>query len=790
MSKKTGLIGRIFTVVCAAVVLLWSARAQAQVVVNANIAPTAWDGVANGTTASSGNTGLFSVSSSYVFASDGTSKYLQYNSNSAATFQFLNPSGATPPFNGADANLIATESINVMFTANQAALVAGTHNFAELLRLTVGTSPREGNLVFYARKDAVGNVSGVTIGLTVGSGVTSANTSGIHQDVGFSASVPQLEFNRIYRITVFVRYTASGYIGYAIDGRFAGAITADIPNGTTGFGALSPSTGGRWVWSANNSANANVGLNQPLGVRIYPAITSTVNAGWFARDNFSGPPSNLTSYSWEPSILATTSALPDACRLGIENLSGTPTWTYTNYTTSGNNPLRARWLASSTANGNSSRTYTSNGSGLETDIGQVPSLNGWSWVWWPMEFVPNTCSATYSIMRPGSGRNGTAIASLSIVPTGTTNVSILQEGTGANARVLSEVAGLRDNTGAYPSHIRFGIYIGFNKTTGEMRYALVDLTSLFVQSVTGRAILAAGRLNQTWPLGLDPGVATATYTFGSAIAMDAGMVAAGVPAAFIGDNYTNNGDVGGGLTPGASIPGNWSYNFSIGFFQNNFPNGFRPSKPANTTLPDIIWWTTLGRGASTTASDFAGSHSRVLTELRGWDIFIPCYIHTSIGAYGLSNSTRQAFLDNWVDSMVNIIGPLISNRNRVFYAEPVAVQGVTTPTVDTFAVSGAMWVALNSGQSLLSRLARTYNQDTLNNLFYAPTTPLSSVAFIGAPGTPGSNGGIVTVPSNSYGSLTLVQSIFPGAARPVPSILFQPSGAAIMAGQRLDSNVR
>lgn len=137
--------------------------------------------------------------------------------------------------------------------------------------------------------------------------------------------------------------------------------------------------------------------------------------------------------------------------------------------------------------------------------------------------------------------------------------------------------------------------------------------------------------------------------------------------------------------------------------------------------------------------------------------------------------------------MVNIIGPLISNSNRVFYAEPVAVQGTGS---DTFAIGGAMWVAMNSGQSLLSSLARTYNQSTLNNLFYAPTTPLSSVAFIGAPGTPGSGSGIFLVPSGSYGSLTLMQSIFPGAARPVPSILFQPSGAAILAGQSLDSAVR
>ncbi len=101
-----------------------------------------------------------------------------------------------------------------------------------------------------------------------------------------------------------------------------------------------------------------------------------------------------------------------------------------------------------------------------------------------------------------------------------------------------------------------------------------------------------------------------------------------------------------------------------------------------------------------------------------------------------------------------------------------------------------MWVALNAGQALLNRLAQTYNQNTLNNLFFAPITPLSSVAFIGAPGTPGTGVGITLIPSGSYGSLTLMQSIFPGAARPVPSILFQPSGAAILAGQRLNSDVR
>ncbi|MCE2925663.1 MAG: hypothetical protein LW822_09495 [Phycisphaeraceae bacterium] len=787
MSIKTGLIGRLFTVIgVAAVALLGPARAGAQVVVNANIVPSAWAGVADGTAVSSGNTGLFSIAPLYVFGSDSTSKYIQYNSNSAATFQFLNPAGATPPFNGADANLIATESINVMFTATQASLVAGTHNNLELLRLTVGTSPREGVLAFTARKDAVGNVSGVAVTLTVGGSVTVV-LNGTHQYVGSGTGTAQLEFNRIYRITVFVRYTSAGYIGFAIDGRFAGAITADIPNATTGFGVLGNTTGRLWVWTANNANSVNVGPGTPLGVRIYPAITSTVNAGWFARDTFNGPPSNLTSYSWEPSALATTAALPDASRMGIENLSGSPTWTYTNYTASGNNPFRARWLASGAANGNITRTYTSNGSGVEGDIGQVPSLNGWSWVWWPMEFVPNTCSATYSIMRPGSGRNGTVMASVSVVPTGTTNVSILQEGPAANARYLCDVAGLRDASGAYPSHIRFGIYLGFNKTTGEMRYALVDLTSLFAQNVGGRAILAAGRLNQTWPIGLDPGVATATYTFGSAIAMDAGLVAAGVPAAFIGDNYTESGSIGGGLTPAASIPGNWAQDFSVGWFANNFPNGFRSSKPANTNTPDIIWWTLLGRGSSTTTSDFAGSHGRVLTELRGWDIFIPCYLHTNISVMGISNTTRQAFLDNWVGSMVSIIGPLISTGNRVFYAEPVAVQGTTT---DTFAQGGAMWAALNAGQALLNRLAQTYNQNTLNNLFFAPITPLSSVAFIGAPGTPGTGVGITLIPSGSYGSLTLMQSIFPGAARPVPSILFQPSGAAILAGQRLDSDVR
>ena len=580
-----------------------------------------------------------------------------------------------------------TMSMDVMFAIanNDQASFAGTNgaNIGQLLIGTFGSGA-------YGCTFTIANHTGVNYkqkcGIRILGAPAQSIDSGVQQLTGFADAVtnePMLEFGKVYTITVQVGAGSgtSGWYRVWVDKTLVTSRSGISTNASLG------ASGNSTVLLSSVGATG-------VELRALPRASVWTTSGWYDGLVRPTPATNTgTTRVWHTSFTPKDSsgaADITGFPFTITQTSGTTTFAATAFNSSGITPGRLRLVPTGGAGNVFTLASADELGSLETDS------YGNQWVGWANEYVP-TGSVVWGVQSAGGSdysiavnfsngilREGSTVGSGTVLFALDPNkrYGIVFCGNTTSGRAQITTINLTDEYRRAPLLQTAVLATAWPTSKGRMAatYTLGATVCQPSTMIAGRTwgLVAGDSFGTTYTAALgsitihvtgsstDSPSGTLTETSSGATGtITAETVTSGtgtITATITGGSPFQGGGAltygGGGTGTGSSLGftlagalvatrNNVGQHIANGMDHHFIPTGWRPSKPVNTSIPDVTYQWSIGR--SGLRIEDMGSTIDRLASLKGVCVFVPCFAVNSAtgGSATITADTATTKLSTW-----------------------------------------------------------------------------------------------------------------------------------------------